>query len=248
MKTIKRRNYARGHGYSDDEGNKIKGVTTWLNEGTAKPALVNWAAKEAAGYAVDEWDRLNGMSVSERLDDIGKGWRKSNKAAMLRGTEIHALAEHLVRGEPVDAPEHVAGHVDQYARFLDDFDVEPVVVEGVIGNLDVYPPYAGTLDLIADLKGEARQLIDLKTGKGVYGEVGFQLAAYRYATILIDGNGDPGPMTEVDSCSVLHLQADSYALRPVVADEAVFRAFRHIQVAALSVQESRDWIGEEVRP
>ena len=246
MKTITRRNHGRGHGYRDSDGDKITGVTTWLNQGTAKPALVNWAAKQAAAYAVDHWHELSEASVSERLRVIERNWRGANKTAMATGTQVHALAEHLIKGETVDVPEHVAGHVESYSRFLEEWDPDPIVVEGVIANLDVLPGYAGTLDLIADMRGE-RWLIDLKTGRGVYGEVGLQLAAYRYATILMDGSGDPQPMPEVDRCAVLHVTGDAYELRPVKADETVFMKFRYIQQSAIAITESKEWLGEALR-
>ena len=245
MKPITRRNYGRGHGYKDPDGHKIQGVTTWINQGTAKPALVGWAAKTAAGYAVDNWDQLTEMSVSERLTTIQKEWRGTNKQAMATGTEVHAIAERLVKGETVDVPEHIAGHVDAYTRFLDEWEPAPIVVEGVVGNLDVTPGYAGTLDLIADMRGE-RWLIDLKTGKSVWGEVGLQLAAYRYATVLML-EGKPTPMPPVDRVGVLHVTSDSYELRPVIADESVFLKFRYVQQAALAVEESKQWLGEAIR-
>ena len=40
--------------------------------------------------------------------------------------------------------------------------------------------YAGTFDLLAEIDGEV-WLLDWKTGKGVYEEVGLQLAALHYA-------------------------------------------------------------------
>ena len=245
MKTVKRRNYGRGHGYLDDNGNKLLGVTTAISKGVNKPALVNWAAKQAAGYAVDNWDTLNDLSVSERLDTIGKQWRGENKQAMARGTQIHALAEHLIKGEEVDVPEHVTGHVESYMRFLEEWDPDPVVVEGVVGNLDVTPAYGGTLDLIADMAGE-RWLLDLKTGKGVYGDVSWQLAAYRYATILMV-EGKPEPMPAVDRVGVLHVTSDSYEVRPVEAGPSQFTEFRYITQIAAASERSRDYIGEAIQ-
>lgn len=245
--TITRRQYGRGHGYKDSHGAKIKGVTTWLSEGTAKPALVNWAAGQAAGYCVDHWDELLEETPSGRLDAIKKGWRKSNKEAMSTGTEVHSLAEGLVKGEEIDVPEHVAGHLEAYSRFLEDFDPAPIVVEGVVGNLDVTPAYAGTLDLIADLNDGNRWLLDIKTGKSIWGEVGLQLAAYRYATTLMV-DGEPQPMPDVDKTGVIHVRSDGYDLREVKADPDVFRMFRYCQMSAVASDESKNWIGDAIQP
>ena len=40
------------HYYQDANGNRIPGVTTILNEGLPKPALINWAANATAEAAV----------------------------------------------------------------------------------------------------------------------------------------------------------------------------------------------------
>lgn len=59
-----------------------------------------------------------------------QGARYAEKdAAANRGTQVHALAEELVAGKAVQAPDEIAGHVEAYARFLDEFQVAPVDVE-----------------------------------------------------------------------------------------------------------------------
>lgn len=247
LEPITRRNYGRGHGYHDSTGAKIRGVTTWINDGMPKPALVNWAANEAAGYAVDHWTELDELSVAQRLDTIRKQWRGSNKGSMAIGTRVHAIAEQVVTGAEVHVDDDIRGYVEQYVAFLDAFDVQPVVVEGVVGNLTMTPPYAGTLDLIADLKDGQRWLLDLKTGASVWGEVGLQLAAYRYATTLMV-DGQPEPMPEVDACGVVHVRPDTYELRPVKADADTFLRFRYVQQVALTGQQTRNWLGEAMQP
>ena len=57
--------------------------------------------------------------------------------------------ERLVKGEAVEAPDEIAGHIESYARFLDEFDVEPVHVEFSVASHRY--GYAGTGDLIARL-------------------------------------------------------------------------------------------------
>ena len=112
--------------------------------------------------------------------------------------------------------------------------------------------YAGTLDLIADMRGE-RWLLDWKTSaSGAYGDTAFQLGAYRYATHLLDT--DPGPdgvvipMPPVDRCGVIWLRADGYDLYPYHVDQAVFRQFLYVQQVAKAAADSRDYKGDALMP
>jgi hypothetical protein len=63
--TIERRNHGRGHSYLVD-GQKLPGVTTILNT-LPKNALVEWAGKTTANYAVDYWAELAELTPSKRL-------------------------------------------------------------------------------------------------------------------------------------------------------------------------------------
>lgn len=242
--TFRRVNRGRNHWYVDGDGVKIPSVTAILSAGLPKPALTTWAANSAAAYAVDHWDELQGMTPSARMARIkGSPWAERDAAA-LRGTQIHAIAEQLAGGGEVAYPESHAGHVEAAVRFLDDWQVAPVLQEFSVAHLRYR--YAGTGDLIADLADGNRWLLDYKTSKGVYGEVGFQLAAYRYAESYLDADLALQPMVEVDRCGVVHLRADGYDLRPVHADESVFMQFRYIAQTALAAEAARDYVGEAV--
>lgn len=183
---LKRRNYGRGHGYQLD-GQKITGVTTAIDV-LDKPALRNWYAEQAAKRAVDEWDRLADMSVSDRLEFIKWGPRDKVTAAALRGTEIHDLGEKVAHGQEVDVPAEHRGPVEAYARFLDKWDVTMTATETPLCHTE--HGYGGTADGWATIGalGDMPVLLDVKTGRGIYDEVGLQLAAYRYSNLCqIDG-------------------------------------------------------------
>ena len=150
------------------------------------------------------------------------------------------------RGEEVEVPDELAGHVESYVRFLDDWDPQPVLVERTVVNYTI--GYAGTLDLVADLGGR-RLLLDVKTNRsGVYGDVAFQLAAYRYAEHYVAEDGTEPVMPEVDGAGVIHVRADGYDLVPVTADARVFTEFRHIARVARAVEASRGYVGEALTP
>ena len=166
-------------------------------------------------------------------------------AAANRGTAVHALAEQLVHGAEVDVPDELAGHVESYVRFLNEWSPEPVLVERTVVNYTV--GYAGTLDLAARFPcwpGET-VLTDIKTSRsGIFGETGMQLAAYRYAEFYVADDGSEQPMPAIDRVVAVHVRADGYDVIPVRADEYVFSRFRHVAVVARAAGEARSWVGE----
>lgn len=235
---LKRRNYGKGHGYQLD-GEKIIGVTTAIDV-LDKPALRNWYADQAARRAVDEWDRIATMTPSERLDYIKWGPRDKVTAAALRGTEIHALGEKVANGEDVDVPAEHRGPVEAYARFLDRWDVEMIATETPLCHTE--HRYGGTADGWATIGrlGGMPVLLDVKTGRGVYDEVGLQLAAYRYANLCqIDGVEQAPP--EVERVFVAHVTPDDVRLVPVIANEQVHRLFLHILYVHKAREAWKDW-------
>ena len=239
MTRLERRNYGRGHGYRLD-GEKIVGVTTALGV-LAKPALVNWAADQAARRAVDEWDRLSSLPVSDRLEFIKRGPRDVLRAAALRGTEIHALGEQLVHGDTVDVPDEHKGPVEAYARFLDEWQIDPIASETPVASIT--HRYGGTADLWCriGIRGGAVALVDIKTGKGVYDETAFQLAAYRYSELIQPEKGVEIPTPAVDMVYVAHVLPDAVRMVPVVADEQTFRSFLYILQVYRAVEACAEW-------
>lgn len=245
MPEFRRRDYGRGHAYYLGE-KKLDGVTTILSNGLPKPALVRWAANCAAELAVNNWDRLAQLPVADRLKELAGAPSAMRDAAAVRGTRVHALADQLANGREVVVPGDLAGHVDACVRFLNDWDVNVVATERPVYH-DRYL-YAGTFDLIADL-GRDRWLLDFKTNRsGPFGDVAFQMAAYRYATRMLNADGDVVTMPGVDRCGVVWLRADGYSLYPYRADEQVFRQFLYVQQVAKAAEMCRDYRGDELLP
>lgn len=268
---IKRRNYGRGHGYALN-GQKVPGVTTIINDGLPKPALVGWAAKTIAEYVADRLDQADGHVLADQLvDDLGELARTKGKPwpdklsrtklaellkgihyedrdqAAKRGTEVHALAERLARGEEVDVPEPLTGHVDAYLAFLDDWRPTDAHLEVTVAS--VKHRYSGTLDMIATLPGLGRCLLDIKTSRsGPFGEVALQLAGYRYAEFAVI-DGETVPMPDIDWCGVIWVRADDYDLYPFEAGPAEFRTFLYCQQVGmfLAAQDPRNDSGRAVK-
>lgn len=262
----------KGHRYIvDGFSYSGRGVTTLIGAGIPKPALVGWAARVTAEAAVEERDvwlpMVTGGRTRAAIEWLKEArWQTTNEAAT-RGTDVHDLAARLAAGEEVDVNETTEGLVDAYLAFRDDFrPVDELSEIMVVNRTNVY---AGTLDLIATLEGwripdpeteelrPARVLIDYKTsGSGIYPEVTIQLAAYRYAEVMLPGlegeADDELPMPGVDFCAVLWLRDDgTYELRPVDAGPRAFKMFLYAsQIAGFAGRDGwgSDTIGAPIAP
>lgn len=215
---VKRINRGRGHSYHAADGTKLDGVTTMIDNGIPKKALVGWAGRTVAEYVADRLAERDGTVIAddlipdllklnqERPPRFRERWDGTfsrgaiakvlsgvmyadRDRASNRGTQVHKLAEQLARGEDADVPEELVGHVDSYIQFLNDWQPEVLLIETVVANLT--HGYAGTLDSILRIPqlGGVVQ-VDIKTNRsGPFGEVGLQLAGYEHAEIYIDEDG-----------------------------------------------------------
>jgi hypothetical protein len=247
---IRRVNTAKGHHYKDADGNRVPGVTTILGDGLPKHALVNWAANATADAAVNKWDDYALLPPAARLKALQGARYEERDAAAKRGTEVHGYGEQLANGEAVDVPIELHDYVAAYSLLLDEFKVEPVHVE--FGCASYKHGYAGSGDLIAYFTlpklGRKLLLVDLKTNKsGIFGETAAQLAAYRFADVLLGPDGESA-MPEVDGCAAIHIRPGAADLIPVTADESVFRSFLYIKQVGEFDKVSRDLIGSPITP
>lgn len=285
---VKRINRGRGHSYQDANGNKLDGVTTLLGDGIPKKALVGWAGRTVAEYVADRLtERDDGTIVAddlipalvklnqERPPRFRERWDGSFSRSSIgkvlsgvmyadrdqagnRGTEVHKLAEQLARGEDVDVPEELVGHVDSYIQFLNDFRPEPLLLETVVANLT--HRYAGTLDGIfrfpvLDGMRDAVAQVDIKTNRsGPFGEAGLQMSAYANAELYIDEGGVEHDCWEIGGEDVelvgnycLWIRSDGYDLYPFEDGPKVFRTFLYAQqIAHFTKDMSGELRGESV--
>jgi hypothetical protein len=226
------------------DGEEIPSVTTQIRDGVPKPALVAWAARSAAGYAVDNWAELAALTVSERLERINRSWRGERDRAASAGSAVHAIAQRLALGEEVEVPDYLAGYVDAYLRFAAEWGVRELLVEAPILNRRYW--YAGTLDLVASLADRRTWILDFKTtASGVFAESALQLSAYRSAEAYIDADGAEQPLPRIDAAGVVWLTPARYELVPVDAGAETFRSFLHACEVADFTRAGRDrYIGE----
>lgn len=236
-----KRKHGRGHSYRLD-GEKVQGVTTILSKGLPKGGLVPWASNTCAQYTADNIDDLAKRTPSEIFDLVKGAPNRDRDQAANRGTEVHRLAEQLVQGDKVEVPDELAGHVESYLDFLEDWAVDPILVEATVINRRI--GYMGTLDLVARLRGLGPCLIDVKTNRsGPFEDTALQLAAYRHAETYLDDDGEEQPMPTVDWSGVCWVRGDGYDL--VEFDTS--KTYLNLFICAKQIARL-DWKDGDLRP
>jgi hypothetical protein len=215
------------HEYWLDGRGPIPSVTTILKVVDKSGPLVGWAKRITAEAAVDNRAAIEGwVGIGGRdgaVQFLTKAATAQRDRAANAGTEVHSLAEAIVRGQPVVVVPELAPFLAAYQGFLDAFEPEFLAAEEMVCNES--EGYAGTLDSIAVIAGET-WMLDIKTGKGVFPETAMQLAAYANAEFI----GRPGDPTRyaippVEQYGVVHLRPEGYELVPYSVTNATFRAF-----------------------
>jgi hypothetical protein len=212
-------------------------VTTTIGNAHDKAALAPAAAKETAHWCaahLGDEDAGTERWVASAKAHYRAEWNASGR----RGTLLHDAARQLVNGDPltpVDAagtrwPEDVIRSAEWLARFMDEWDVDPVLSERPVFHAE--HRWAGTIDLVARIVGGRVLLFDYKTGRtGIYPKDAMQLAVYRHATHVQvetpDGLTDI-PMPEVDGAACVWVRPDGYDVQPVRSDAGLYEVFLHM--------------------
>lgn len=241
-------------------GETFASVTTIAKGGTPMGyPLLRWHQRKPTEYAVRK--RALWLPIAEdedqgeeaAIDLIVNAATRHRDAAAVRGTDVHEWAEKVGKGAAVsEAPEHLRLYVEQFARFLSDWHPTFVETEATVYCRSATIPYAGTMDWSAHIPGHGFVIGDIKTkpdGKYIYGEVGLQLAAYRFADFIgrVDGTEDKVP--HYDACLALVVRPSSYDLIPVRAEEGELRAFKAAaHVRQFCEVDSRTVLGRKLRP
>jgi hypothetical protein len=252
--TIVRIDKGANHWYELD-GVRVPSVTTILRHAIPKQdILTGWAGRQSGDYVIDHWDELVAMPPSERWRAVSGAHKRTNTAAKAKGTKVHTLGAAVAAGEDVYVPPELVGYVEAYTQFLYDYDAQIFLSEAVVWSKT--HGHVGTLDMGAlllighDENGASLRedwLIDVKTGNGVYDDVGFQLAGYRYADTLVE-DGIEKEMPEFDRCGVLHVREDGYSLHPVEVTEETYRGFLYLKESAAAIEANKGAVGGPLDP
>jgi len=185
--------------YKLHDGTIVVGVTTVTNQ-LSKPALVLWANKLG----------LAGIDSTKFRDD---------KADI--GTLGHEMiVAHLSKRKP-ETEDYSKNQIDaaenaflSYLEWEKGHKLQPILTERQL----ISEPfkYGGTLDFFGKVDG-ILEVIDFKTGSGIYDEMWFQVAAYgklipcdipeRYRILNIPRTEDESFLEEVKTDLSLHFEA-----------------------------------------
>jgi hypothetical protein len=215
------------HRYSWNGGPWYPSVTTVLAI-KDKPALVGWAKRETAACAVRNLEVLERM-VQSGGPQAAVDWLKKipdyqRDGAAELGTQVHAMAEALGRGELMTVDEAVRPYLLAYRRdFLDGFRPRFLAVAAMVCSTRY--EYGGTADAFVEIDGEI-WLLDYKTGSGVYPDAALQLAGLARAQ-FIGRPGDPRqyPVPPATRFGILHIRPEGARLYPVTVDRETVAAF-----------------------
>lgn len=242
----RRINRGTGHSYEID-GAWAPSITGIIRAIAGKNPY--WPARHSANYAVDYWDELAEVKLSERRDRIEAAARDYTTARGTLGKLVHKLIEDLIAGQTVEVSDELRGYVDAWEQFDADWQPEALLVEQPVYHRTAR--YAGTPDLFARLNDGKLWLLDWKTGlKGLWPEIALQLAAARYAQFWVDAAGAEQPVPKADACAGIELRSDgTYDLKPIEATYEAFDIFLHAKVVHAFTQDGRDkWIGDALTP
>ncbi|WP_330478668.1 hypothetical protein OG301_26685 [Streptomyces platensis] len=245
-------------------GVTVPGVTSVIGMLPKQDFLGPWQAGMAADLAIDSFDYLKDMAARDRAGArryIAGAARRYTEVRSKLGSRAHDVFERLMAGEEVDyVHPDIVNHVEHFRQFLVAVNPELVRAEDVAWSYE--HEYAGSFDAIlriwvtVDSKGALKitpdrsgtpilVMVDYKTSKSTYSDVALQLAAYRYADVIIDPEGNEEPMPEIESAAVLHITDDQWAFKGVRADREVFDAFLTLRKSFTWVREtSKDVIGK----
>ena len=201
-----------------------------------KPALPTWAANTVAEYAVLHNDVIAGLPADDAYQLLKNiPWQNRDRAAG-RGSEVHQVIDNMVNGQDYDVEASVEPWIAAATTFVKEVRPEPELTETTVYNEKHL--FAGSFDFLGRLKTFpelGRCLIDWKTSKGVYPDMGVQVVGgYALgADYALDADDGELPWQPPDSAAVVHLTDKGYEIRPVPMDKAFYRAF----LAALEIRK-----------
>ena len=190
--------------YKTADGERIPGVTTVLGV-LNKPALGPWHNRMG----------LQGIDTAKYVDALAE-----------IGTLAHAMIEAYLSGETLDLSDYSSEQIDKaensclsYYEWAKGHTVEPILTEASL----VSEPYrfGGTIDCYCLLDG-VRTLVDFKTGKAIWPEHLYQVAAY---DMLLFDNGHP-----VDAVMILQIgrdETEGFSTRTITDRSPYFAVFEH---------------------
>jgi len=206
--------------YKLKDGTRVPGSTT-ITSVLDKPALKYWANKIG----------LQGIDIKKFVDD---------KADI--GTLGHEISiASLYPGAVVNTSDYTKNQIGlaencavSFFEWKKDKDIEVILTETPL--VSERHRYGGTMDIYAKVNGK-HELIDLKTGSGIYDEYFIQVASYRQ--LLNEHNY---PVDRVRILNIPRVEDESFAEQTVVNTDKYWQVF----LKCLEIYNLRKEIKKEV--
>jgi hypothetical protein len=205
MKSKKTQAHTR---YRLSDNSIVPGITTILNL-HAKPQLIAWSNKLG----------LKGVEVGKYVDDLAG-----------IGNLAHAFITDKLIGKETDTSDYSKNQIDtaenctlsfweweKSHKIKDVFFVERPLVSEIF-------KYGGTMDIYALIDGR-RELIDLKTGSGIYEEHIWQVATGR---MLLEENGSSVNRTRIVNIPRAETEAFSERVISDKENDTGWAIFKHL--------------------
>lgn len=211
-------------------------VTTVLNV-LNKPALVPWAAKMSAIYAVEHRYELACMYQDGKFKEaqklIANARLQTVDDSSKVGDDAHCAISDYIEGRMAfyDVP-----HLEQFKAWEAAFRPKYLFSEATIYNRS--HRYAGSFDILCHLNDE-NWLIDVKTGNNVYPETALQLAGYAHGE-FIGKDGEELQLPTVERAGVLHVRPDFYNFIPMRIDNSEWACFIHCRAIHAWMYEAKN--------
>lgn len=240
--------YPKSHRYKLD-GQWVQGVTTLIKQGLPKEFLIDWAARMAAEYAADHRDALWSLNREGMIAAVKIAHKTKRDTAGARGTDVHTFAERVLKGEEVEVPEALAGYVESAVAFMEDWRIEPLVIERPLASRE--HRYAGKCDLIARACASHVGIFDFKTAaSGIYGETALQQSAYANSEFYAaeDKTEHPIPELGIEAAYGVHLRPDGYEVIPLEFGDHVFQDFLTVAASAQVAKRVKTYALDPIEP
>jgi len=229
------------------QGRDLPSVTTIRRLAGLPHNLHQWTLTQVINRAVDDWPGISAQLATGEptsLEAVRKHLRlaateeRDRKAAL--GKAVHEAAE--ANKALTEVGPDIAPFLRQDHDWRQQSRADIVLVERQVWNLTV--GYAGTFDRIVRFPDGSLWIVDLKTGKGAYGEHALQLMAYVMAEFV--GNDDQVDveatelLRQVSGIAVLHLRSRSWEFHSLRPDHDTWVAFRGLLAFATWIHDHAD--------
>lgn len=172
------------HFYQIENDDKwLPGVTTVLSAAIPKPALLNWALNMMGDNIRQYLTARDGKpfekSEIDELIKVGKDiYKKKASEAADIGTRAHKAVDEIIKGNSPVIDDDIKVCVEAFTNWHKTSGIEIEIGDSKIASKLF--GYGGSLDMLG-FKGKDAILIDLKTSKWIWPEMGYQIASYMQA-------------------------------------------------------------------